>query len=185
MSKTDEKKHIIWSSDIDVDCFEDFLSEEYPEVTDESEKYRLCAEMNDEYLNDECANLNIDLHREIIIIGQLGLWTGPAHGYKEVKGTRISDCLTNTEGDYVTWYVDSLGDLRCDDTHHDGTNHYLYRVFKSNVSWEQKENFKYKVYCGKATRQDINRYTERLGDYIAQVYGFKVRKNTARKKTVA
>lgn len=67
-------------------------------------------------------------------------------------------------------------DLRADATHHDGTNHYLYRVFKDGVSETQMENLRDKIYHGKATRADITRLTRRLGDEIAAVYGFDIPK---------
>lgn len=68
------------------------------------------------------------------------------------------------------WYVDKRGDLRCDAVHHDGANHYLYRVFKDGVSETQIENLQNKIYFGKATRADITRATRRLGDEINKVY---------------
>lgn len=68
--------------------------------------------------------------------------------------------------------VDS--DFRCDAIHHDGTNHYLYRVYKDGVSETQIDNLKEKIYYGKATRADIVRVTRRLGDDIAKVYGFPI-----------
>lgn len=70
------------------------------------------------------------------------------------------------------WYVDRNGDFRCDDTHHDGTNHYLYRVYKDNVSQAQKDRLKEKIYNGTATRADVVRVTRRLGDEIGKVYGW-------------
>ena len=72
------------------------------------------------------------------------------------------------------WYVDRLGDLRCDAIHHDGTNHYLYRVYKDGVRDSQIELLKEKLYRGTATRADITRVTRRLGDDIAKVYGFSI-----------
>lgn len=45
-------------------------------------------------------------------------------GYKEIPSGNIRDCLYS-DTDYSTWYVDRLGDLRCDAIHHDGTNFYL------------------------------------------------------------
>ena len=51
-------------------------------------------------------------------------------------------------------------------------NTYLYRQFRVGTSEEQRENFMFKIISGKATRADINRYTIRLGDYIARVYGW-------------
>lgn len=169
-------KHIIWTTEVNVNDYKDFLEEEYPEITDDFDKYCLCVDLNNGYLEDERANLNIDLHREIICLGALSLWNGTASGYKVVRGTRVSDCLGDTVGDYVTWYVDERGDLRCSDTHHDGTNEYTYRVFREGLSAWQKDNFKAKIFEGTATRRDVNRYTERLGDVIADVYGFKIRK---------
>ena len=70
----------------------------------------------------------------------------------------------------------SYGDLRADAVHHDGTNHYLYRVFKDGVTDTQIENLQDKIYNGKATRADITRVTKRLGDDIAGVYGFPIMK---------
>ena len=72
----------------------------------------------------------------------------------------------------MTWYVDKLGDMRCDAVHHDGTNHYLYRTYKNGVSDAQIENLKEKIYRGTATRADITRVTRRLGDEIGKVYGW-------------
>mgnify|MGYP003298886805 FL=1 len=77
--------------------------------------------------------------------------------------------------DYATWYIDSLGDLRCDAIHHDGTNHYLYRVYKDGVRESQIDLLKEKLYNGTATRADITRVTRRLGDDIANVYGFSIK----------
>lgn len=82
----------------------------------------------------------------------------------------------DADTDYTEWYVDQYGDLRADATHHDGTNHYLYRVFKDGVSETQMENLRDKIYHGKATRADITRLTRRLGDEIAAVYGFDIPK---------
>lgn len=175
-----KNEHIIWSSDIDLNDWQDFLEEEHPDVTDEVDQYRLCEELNYEYLEDERINLNIDLCREIVVIGDLGRWNGRVSGYKEA-GTRICDCLQDTWGDFATWYLDERGDLRCRDCHHDGVNYYTYRVYKSGLSDQQKGNFLLKVISGKATRRDVTRYTERLGDWIANVYGWKIRKLPARK----
>ena len=94
-------------------------------------------------------------------------------GYKEIESGNIRDCLYS-DTDYSTWYVDKNGDFRCDAIHHDGTNHYLYRTYKDGVSETQIDNLKEKLYCGTATRKDITRITRRLGDEIANVYGFPI-----------
>ena len=130
-------------------------------------------EINNGYLDDERCNLNIQLSRPILVVGDLGLWHGRRMGYKEIESGNIRDCLYS-DTDYSTWYVDKNGDFRCDAIHHDGTNHYLYRTYKDGVSETQIDKKKKKLYCGTATRKDITRITRRLGDEIANVYGFPI-----------
>lgn len=165
--------HLIWSNyDLDYEDWQDFLEEEYPELS-EDERVARMYELNSEYLEDERANLDIQLSQPILVIGDLGLWYGRRMGYKEIASGNIRDCLyTGRDIDYATWYVDRLGDLRCDAIHHDGTNHYTYRVYKDTASDTQKELLQEKLYRGIATRADITRVTRRLGDEIAQVYGW-------------
>lgn len=126
-------------------------------------------------LDDERSNLDIQLSRPILVVGDLGLWYGRRMGYKEIPSGNIRDCLYSEQDmDYSTWYVDKNGDFRCDAIHHDGTNHYLYRTYKDGVSDTQIDNLKEKLYRGIATRADITRVTRRLGDDIAKVYGFSI-----------
>ena len=169
-----EQKHIIWSSDVDYEDWRADLEEQYPDLS-EQERMELMVEQNNDYLDDERCNLNIQLSRPILLIADIGRWDGRYPGYAEIKSGNIRDCLY-ADTDYTEWYVDKYGDLRADATHHDGTNHYLYRVFKDGVSETQMENLRDKIYHGKATRADITRLTRRLGDEIAAVYGFDIPK---------
>ena len=167
--------HLIWSNyHLDLDDWRDDLLEEYPDAS-ETELYQLMQERNDSYLDDERVNLNIQQSRPILVIADLGRWNGRFSGYKEIASGNIRDCLYS-DTDYSTWYVDRLGDLRCDAVHHDGTNHYLYRVYKPGIRESQIDLLKEKLYEGKATRADITRITRRLGDEIAKVYGFSIPK---------
>ena len=174
MSRQEQNdRHIIWS-DIHLD-FEDWradLEEQYPDLS-EDELIQKMYEINSEYLGDERMNLNVPLSQPIIVIGDLGRWNGRVSGYKMIDSGNIKDCLYS-DTDYTEWYVDKYGDLRADAVHHDGTNHYLYRVFKDGVTDTQIENLQNKIYNGKATRADITRVTKRLGDDIAGVYGFPI-----------
>ncbi len=165
-------RHIIWSDDLDYDDWKEDLEEQYPELSDD-ERFEMMYEINNGYLDDERCNLNIQLSRPILVVGDLGLWNGRRMGYKEIDSGNIRDCLYS-DTDYSTWYVDKKGDFRCDAIHHDGTNHYLYRTYKDGVSETQIDNLKEKLYCGTATRKDITRITRRLGDEIANVYGFPI-----------
>ena len=175
-------KHVIWTNDnLDYERdWKDFIESEHPDLS-EDERVQLMYELNNMYLDDERINLHIDMHRELIAIGDLGLWYGRRMGYRVIAGTCISDFLSGTCGDYVTWYIDELGDFCCKDCHHDGTNYYTYRVFKPVVTQSQKQALKVKLYEGTATRRDVTRDTERLGDAIANVYGFQIRKKAVRR----
>lgn len=121
--------HVIWSNyDLDFESWRDDLQAEYPGKTEDA-LYALMYEINAQQLEDERMNLNIQLPGEILLIADIGRWNGRFPGYWEIKSGNIKDCLY-TGMDYATFYVDKFGDLRCDAIHHDGTNHYLYRVFK-------------------------------------------------------
>ena len=170
-----DDRHVIWSNyALDYDDWRVDMEEQYPELTEE-QRIELMYEINGDYLEDERTNLNIQLGNPIIVIGDLGLWNGRRMGYKEIDSGNIWDCLYAGRDDiYSTWYVDKLGDLRCDAVHHDGTNHYLYRVWKDGVTDAQMDLLRAKLRRGIATRADITRVTRRLGDDIAQVYGFSI-----------
>ena len=170
-------RHIIWSNDLDYDDWKEDLEEQYPELS-ENERMELMYEINGDYLDDERINLNIQLSRPILVVGDLGLWNGRRSAYREIHADKISDCLyTDPDTDYTTWYLDNRGDFCCDQIHHDGRNHLCYRAYKPNVSETQKENLKEKLYRGTATRADITRITQRLGDEIAKVYGWDIPKS--------
>jgi len=166
-----EDKHIVWS-DLNLD-YEDWrtdLESEYPDMT-EDERVGLMYETNNDYLSDERINLNIQLPRSIIVIADLGLWNGQFSGYKMIDSGNIRDCLYS-DCDMNEWYVDKFGDLRCTAVHHDGRNQYLYRAIKATATDEQVYRLQSLIYDGKATRRDIIRITDRLGDHIGEVYGW-------------
>lgn len=148
------------------------MEADYPDLTEE-QRIDLMYEMNSDQLNDERTNLNIQLPCPILVIANLGLWYGRRIGCKEIKSGNIRDCLySERDIAYSTWYIDKLGDLRCDAIHHDGTNHLLYRVYKEGVRESQIDLLKEKLYRGIATRADITRVTRRLGDEVGKVYGW-------------
>ena len=172
-SQEQNDRHIIWSYlNLDLDDWRESLEELYPDYP-EDELYDIMVKSNAENLYDERVNLDIQLSQPIIVIGDLGRWNGRVMGYKDIPSGNIRDCLY-ADTDYTEWYVDKYGDLRADATHHDGTNHYLYRVFKDGVSETQIDNLKEKLNRGTATRTDIVRITRRLGDEIAKVHGFPI-----------
>lgn len=175
------KKHMIWSNmNLDLKDWEDGLREHY-EINNlnyddysEYDHYDTMIEINNEYLYDERMNLNIQLNMDIIVIADLGLWNGRRRGYKYIRSGNIKDCLYDGNCDYCEWYVDEKGEMRFTGCHHDGTNHYIYRVLREDVTYDQMEKLHNALYNGdKNAEKYIKNYTDRLGDYIGDVYGWK------------
>lgn len=168
-------KHTIWSCNINLDDWADYIEELKADgrIDEDDDGYEECADLNAEYLDDERINLNIPIDDGIIVLADLGLWDGRRYAYYEHEFYNIADCLYSlTRGIvYPTWYVDRYN-FKCNEMHHDGTNYYTYRKWKSGLSDTQKENFLDKVVMGTVTNKDISRYTESLRPYIAKVYGW-------------
>lgn len=165
------EKHVIWSNrDLDLEDWRETLEENYPEMDD----YGLTDMMyqaNDDNLPDERANLDIQVGGDILAVADLGRWDGRVIGYKLIESGNIKDCLY-TNCDYCEWYVDRDGEFRCDESHHDGTNHIYYRKFREGVTEEQKEDLLADIYDHKAKQEDIDRLTDKLGEAIGKVYGW-------------
>lgn len=177
MSRTADR-HIIWSNqDLNLDDWRNDLSADNPEMS-EQELYELMNETNSEYLDDERVNLNVQLAEPIIVIADLGRWNGRFQGYKMIESGNIKDCLYS-DTDYTEWYVDKDGEFRCDATHHDGTNYYVYRAFKDGIGGDSVEDLQDKIYSGTVTQADIDRVTRPIGKDIAAVYGFDLQNKSA------
>lgn len=141
-------------------------------ITDEKARER-CYFWNECNFDDSLSELaRVDEGNGIIAIADIGRWNGRCGGYKEIKQlctVMYSSC------DYERVYVDSNGDLRKSESHHDGNNSILYRYWKDGLTTEQKDNFLTKIYNGECTQKDITRYTRKAGLGIAEAYGWKVR----------
>lgn len=117
-----KEKFVVWSNlDLDLDDWRTDLEDEYPGLNDD-ELIEKMNEINDSYIDDERANLDIVTGTEIIAIADIGRWDGRYMGYSEIKSGKISDCLYSPH-DYSEWYVDADKEFRCTDVHHDGRNH--------------------------------------------------------------
>lgn len=177
------KKHVIWSNDpiiVDFDELAAIYKEEFaaenPGQDDPSsleEFYAVAEQANADMFDDECANLNIDLPRPILVFGQLGLWDGVHVGYSVIESGNVADCLRrHFNCDYLTWYIDEENDLCMDGCHHDGRNYYTFRMFKEDTDEDEAEELFEKILDGKAEYADIAELTDPIGPYIAKIYGW-------------
>ena len=157
-----KQRRVIWTND----DYDEWCEAMANEITDEEitpEYYGFCCETN---LSDERCNLDVEVDGYIVAFASLGLWNGRHNGGKfighNVKDILYSDC------DYVTWYCD-LHNVRCDAIHHDGTNHYLYRVADTK---EKAEILIEKIAFKDMSEEEFRRATKSLRPYVAKVYGF-------------
>ena len=183
--KNAKKIFLLWSDmNLNLEEWKDDLLASDPDLNpdDDDNLYRRMLETNESYLDDERANLSSIIFDEpILVIGDLGLWNGRRSGYKEIPSGKVSDCLYSSVGGdtRMQWYVDVYGNLRADEAHHDGMNHYLYRVWKPGTTDTQKDFLKREILNGGARADLIARYTVRVGTTIADIYGWPVRGSKA------
>ena len=157
--------------------------EEFKKTISEEAIDRECDFLQSVWFDDELGNLDsVDEHCGLIAIADVGRWNGRFSGYKEVRN--LTDILYS-ECDYEKVYVDSNGDLRKDESHHDGSNSILYRYWKDGLTTEQKDRFLDKIYNGECTQKDITRYTRKAGIGIANAFGWTVRGGENKYRKVA
>lgn len=138
---------------------------------DEYALYDYMVETNDEYLEDERANLNIVLDNNILAIADLGFWNGRKSGYRIMR-KNVNACLHIEQScDYAEFYCDRY-DCKSEQHHHDGTHYITYREIKPGVTETQLNNFLAKIYNDTFTREDVTKYTRSIKPYISKVYGW-------------
>ena len=163
-----EKKLIIWSSEIDLSYWSDFIVEECTDM-DENEVYQYISEINWEYLEDERRNLDIVLDHTIIAIADMGLWNGRVQGYRTIDSCNIKDLLDLKSYDDGEFYSDGK-DVRSNLYHHDSVHHMLYREIRDESKLDDFTNW---IYSGRElTRQQIGYYTRSIAPHVAKVYGW-------------
>lgn len=146
--------------------------EEYSKSLTDEKIYDECYFMNETWFDEAKWELKHVSEGEVIAIANLGRWNGRCSGYKELNS--LEDVIYSS-CDYERLYVDSNGDMRKDESHHDGNNSILYRYWKEGITEQQRENFLNKIYNGEVTSKDITRYTRKAGIGIANAFGWTVR----------
>lgn len=166
----DVNHRVIWTND-DYDEWERCMLIDYPDEASREEEgieinYERYHEDCDIYLNDERANLDVEVDGWIVAFGVLGLWDG-SHNAACTFGNRVKNIL-KSECDYLDWYCDRYN-VRCRASHHDGTNYYLYRVAKDR---EQAKRLVDAIAYNGMTEEAFRKATRSLRPYVAKVYGW-------------
>lgn len=165
------RKDIIWSNyNVDYDRWKEDFKCWLEDMGYEEDDYDLYEWVDDclyTYLQDERCNLNVEVDGYIVGYSGLGLWDG-RHVGSGTCGSKVRDILY-TNCDCAEWYCDRYN-VRCNAAHHDGTNHYLYRVAKDR---ETAERIAKKIAFDGMTEKQFMRATKSLRPYVAKVYGWK------------
>lgn len=167
------KKFDIWNSEINLEDWKDFLEEDRdlnPDLYEGGEDgYLRVCEVNSEYLEDERINLDKKLENPILIIADLGLWNGRAAACKILESGNLKDILCAQVNGISKnhWYCDGYN-ICCDETHHNGTNHYLYREIRN---MDNIERFLELIYQKQDWKSCLNYYTRSIAKEVGRIYG--------------
>lgn len=111
-----------------------------------------------DYISDEIRsayecermNLDVDLDGRILCCGSLGLWWGRPTGCRIIDERNLSAVLDQAcrDSDAYRVYFDGE-EVRADDSHHDGTNHYTFREIREDVGDEELDAFLDSVEMGR------------------------------------
>ena len=168
--KINYKHRVIWTND-NYNEWEKAMLQDYPDEESREEdgvdiSYQGYYEDCENWLDDERANLNVEVDGYIVAYADLGLWDGRHQGGRvfgtNVKGILYSDC------DYLDWYCDQYN-VRCKAVHHDGTNRILYRVAKTR---DEAERLVEAIAYQGLTEEQFRKRTRSLRPYVAKVYGW-------------
>lgn len=159
----DRSHMVIWTNMDYEEWKEAMLDEGYDEETLTEDMYHN-DRMND--LWDERRNLDIKVDGVIVAFADLDLWDGHHNGAKSF-GNYVKNILRSPY-DYQDWYCDRYNVL-CTDIHHDGTNHYIYRVAKNE---DEAERLVEDIAYHEMTLEEFKKRTKSLRPYIAKEYGW-------------
>jgi hypothetical protein len=161
---------VIWNNN-DYNEWEKCMLEDYPDEASREEEnieisYERYMEDRDNDLYDERANLDVPVDGVIVCFADLGLWDGHHQGAKKfgkyVKNILHSNCEFND------WFCDRYN-VRCEASHHDGSNSYLYRVARDE---EQADRLVQAIAFENMTEEEFRKATRSLRPYVAKVYGW-------------
>ena len=160
------KKHIIWSSEINVKYWEQDFNEAKAEgsVSKNTDIYDWASRLNYCYLEDERVNLDIPLDGKIIAIGNMN--KGRTKSSYLIFDKNINAILKDDYNYGETEYYSDGYNIRSTK----GDNHYEYREIREG---RNILNLIDRIYNGEPiSRKMLNYYTKSLAPQVNKVYGW-------------
>ena len=172
------KKFELWNSEITPEDGRDIAledHEEHPEYWQdkdfENRLWDFAADMNELNLDDLRTNLDIQLDTPILILADIGRWDRRVRGYKEIHSGNLKDifCAQVNGMSDQHWFCDGYN-ICCQETHHDGTNYYIYRAIRNKDNMEGL--YEKILNREEVTSSTLNYYTKSLAGVVAKIFGF-------------
>lgn len=182
-------KRIIWESNPHLDEHElKLVREDMQEMGIDAVLTMSDSEVMDYYTTAinadyyDCEKMNLDqiLPGQVLVIADLGLWNGRRQGYR-VMGNNLNDILKSHVNGASDMCIFGDGyNVRADESHHDGENHYMYRLIRSDKNPQPLLDA---IYAGREISSALlNRYTKSVFPYVANIYGWPCRQKSNSKK---
>ena len=161
-------KKIIWTSEIDLDDYEDYFKESNMEDISDSEKYRIISEDKGLDLDSLRRELDVELDGRILIIGDLGTWRGRVDAYALKSSKNFNEILYSEDDEYEVYY-DGYN-VKAKGIHHDGTNYYEFREVRED---RDIDRFTQMIYDSEIYGRDkVNYYTRSLRKPLKEAMGW-------------
>lgn len=151
--------------------------EDLNEMTYE-EKVKVVSELLDADLEDDLMNLEgVEAKHELVITGTANVWDGEWFVFQELDTTNIGKSLqaaVDGASSTIRMYVEGK-ELVVEVSHHDGTNKYLIREWKAEMTDRKFENLYKKLDSALEVKDRLDvmkRYTKGAGEYVRNCYGF-------------
>ena len=156
------------------DCLRKFLKEDYYRA-DRPEKLTALTAIRDWEFLITTLTLTRILPDTMVCLAQLQPKSGEMRkGYKLIDSLNLGACFSYEaigKACYdAEWYLCWNGDLRAEGSHDDGINNYLFRMWKPDLSKNEKKQFCHNFIHGIADDYDIDKFTLPLGSYVMECY---------------
>lgn len=112
----------------------------------------------------------VNINNEIVIIGNIELYGGRYIHCKEINN--INDMfILGYPNSNNEWFIDEYGNLKAINCDGNYISYFEYRLWKPKTP----QNIKYKILSGEFKPEDIYKYTSRLGDIVADIFGWSIK----------
>ena len=172
---SENKKLVVWTDQYD-DQWEKEYKDEHPDASDAEIAQAYEDEVSMRF-DDEKANLDIAIKRDVLVIKTINRWNGQSIQCSTIHRTTIGSLLERFF-DGNTFYVDAeTGDFIGEAYHHDGTNRYCFREIAVDDREDDIDELVCDIESGKEYAAKLAELTKPFGGRIAKVYGWEVNAN--------